>query len=78
MEFGKEFWLILFREHIIPKLFAVCRQFKAEFRSMEQSVVGMQLHRENYSGDLILYNMPEFFQSCEKLEKFTMTRCANR
>jgi hypothetical protein len=52
--------------------------FKAEFRSMEQSVAGMKLHREKYSGDFIPYNMPELFQSCEKLEKFTMTRCANR
>ncbi len=72
MKFGNEFWLILFWEYIIPKLFAVCRKFKAEFRSMERSVERMKLHREKYSGDFIPYNQPELFQGCEKLEKFTI------
>jgi hypothetical protein len=27
MKFGNEFWLILFREYISPKLFAVCKPF---------------------------------------------------
>jgi hypothetical protein len=27
MQFGNEFWLILFQEYIIPKLFAVCETF---------------------------------------------------
>ncbi len=34
----------------------------------------MKLHREKYSGDFIPYNLPEFFQGSEKLEKITWAR----
>jgi hypothetical protein len=52
---------------------------------MERSVDGMKLHTEKYSGDFISENLPELFQGCENLEKFTrldlapsttQTRCA--
>jgi hypothetical protein len=36
-----------------------------------RSVDGTKLHRGTHSGDFIPYNLPEFFQGCEKLEKFT-------
>jgi hypothetical protein len=48
-----------------------CPKFKAEFLSMERSVDGMKLHTEKYSGDFIPYNLPQLFQGCEKLGKFT-------
>jgi hypothetical protein len=46
------------------------------------------LHRENHSGDFIPYNLPEFFQGCEKQENLprlellfttgtTQIKCAN-
>ncbi len=38
---------------------------------MERIVDGMKLHREKYSGDFNLYNLPELFQGSGKLEKFT-------
>jgi hypothetical protein len=38
---------------------------------MEWSVNGIKLHRVQYSGDFIPYNLPELFQGSEKLEKFT-------
>jgi hypothetical protein len=36
---------------------------------MEQSVDGMKLQTETYSGNFIPLNLPELFQGCEKLEK---------
>ncbi len=40
MKFGNEFWLILFREYISPKLFAVCiREGKDVERGMEVTVI---------------------------------------
>jgi hypothetical protein len=46
---------------------------------MERSVDGKKLHRkklEKYSGDFIPYNVPQFFQGSEKLEKLTwVTSC---
>jgi hypothetical protein len=41
---------------------------------MERSVDGMKLHEEKYSGDCILYNLPELLQGCEKLGRFTSTQ----
>jgi hypothetical protein len=42
---------------------------------MGRSVDGLKLHRKKkYSGDFIPYNLPELFQGCEKLEKFTPTQ----
>jgi hypothetical protein len=40
---------------------------------MEQSVDEILIgkYREKYSRDFIPYNLPELFQGCEKLEKFT-------
>ncbi len=41
---------------------------------MEQRVDEMKYegtYREKYSGDFIPYNLPELFQGCEKLDKFT-------
>ncbi len=66
----------LFQSSSIPHLSQICSlsvhcpKIKAEFRVMERSVDGMNLHREKYSGDFIPYNLPELFQGCEKLEKY--------
>jgi hypothetical protein len=53
-------------KHIVYILEIHCPKFKAEFWSKERSLDGMKLHREKYSGDFILYNLPELFQDSEK------------
>jgi hypothetical protein len=56
MKFGNEFWLILFREYIIPKLFAVHSLYKGG-ADRGSAQPGIQFQRGNMPRCLKLYEI---------------------